>query len=63
MSEQPTTTCGHICCDEPNNPFHSHFLDPDSCAQCGRVEAEQEELEMRVRELRATIDEMEGGNE
>lgn len=34
MSEQPDHDCGHICCDEPNDPFHDHFLTADQCGQC-----------------------------
>lgn len=26
--------CGHICCDERDDPLHDHFLRPVDCPSC-----------------------------
>lgn len=32
-----TCDCRHVCCDEPSNPFHDHFLPAEQCPSCERV--------------------------
>lgn len=30
----PVSDCGHVCCDERDDPNHDHSLDPADCASC-----------------------------
>lgn len=48
MSEQPTTDCGHSCCDTPYDPTHDHFLDADVCGQCAGMRAKEAALRAEV---------------
>lgn len=29
--------CWHSCCEERHNPHHDHFLSPDQCPACLRI--------------------------
>lgn len=55
MSVEPGPHCGHVCCNEPHNPLHSHFLDASECLQCGRVRREMEALHAEIKRLSVVI--------
>lgn len=52
MSKQMGRHCGHDCCDEPQNPFHGHFLEPEDCQLCVRARFELQALQRRIDEYK-----------
>lgn len=40
----PEHDCGHVCCDERQDPLHDHFLAASSCPRCTAPTPEREVL-------------------
>lgn len=51
--------CGHMCCAQRHNPYHSHDIAPPECTSCAVQRARKAELHAEFKRLAVEVDKLE----